>query len=281
MGLYLRPKTSAELTACLKQDGLVMLAGGTDLYPQYVGKSFAGDILDLTGVDELAGITETDDAWRIGATTRWADIIAAPLPPCFDGLKQAASEIGGRQIQNSATIGGNICNASPAADSIPALLTLDAEVEIFDGVGRCVLPLDQFITGNRQTTLPEQAVVASVIIKKSVLTNGCSGFLKLGSRKSLVISIAMVSGLFSVDDQGNVASAALAVGACSAVAERLPELEQALMGAPAQLGLGRLVTAGHFAALAPLDDIRGSADYRRRSALVLMQRLLDDLGGRA
>lgn len=135
MGLYLRPRTSAELQDCLKQDGLTVLAGGTDFFPQYVGKSFDGDILDVTGIGELRGIVESDDGWRIGAATRWSDIISAPLPRCFDGLKQAAAEIGGKQIQNSATIGGNICNASPAADSIPPLLTLNAEIEILMGPG--------------------------------------------------------------------------------------------------------------------------------------------------
>lgn len=123
--------------------------------------------------------------------------------------------------------------------------------------------------------------MTAIIIKNSNLTKSYSHFLKLGSRKYLVISIVMVAGRVDVDDQGRVSSAALAVGACSEVACRLPALEQALTGATFNSALGDLVRPEHFAGLSPMDDIRGSGDYRRQSAMVLTQRLLSELEGGA
>src|SRR5690606_31706996 len=107
-----------------------VLAGGTDFYPVRVGRAVTEDVLDITGIAALRGISETSAGWRLGATSSWGELIEADLPPMFDGLKQAAREVGGRQIQNTGTIAGNVCNASPAADGVPALLALDSEVEL-------------------------------------------------------------------------------------------------------------------------------------------------------
>ena len=107
-----------------------MLAGGTDFYPARVGRAIDEDVLDIGGIDVLRGITAGPAGWRLGATTTWSELLEADLPPLFDGLKQAAREVGGRQIQNAGTFAGNLCNASPAADGVPALLALDAEVEL-------------------------------------------------------------------------------------------------------------------------------------------------------
>src|SRR6202008_2315316 len=104
------------------------------------------DVLDIGGIDVLRGITAAAAGWRLGATPTLGELIEADLPPASDGPKQAAREVGGRQIQNAGTLAGNICNASPAADGVPALLALDAEVEIAGSTARR-LPLRQFITG--------------------------------------------------------------------------------------------------------------------------------------
>src|SRR6478672_6123269 len=115
---------------------------------------------DVTGIAALRGISANPAGWRLGATTTWSELIETALPPLFDGLKQAAREVGGRQIQNAGTIAGNLCNASPAADGVPCLMALDAEIEIAGAVPRR-LPLRQFITGVRTTALaPGELVVA-------------------------------------------------------------------------------------------------------------------------
>src|SRR5436190_3828987 len=151
MAVYLRPHHLEEALAALARPHTV-LAGGTDFYPARVGRTTDEDVLDIGGIAALRGITAGGQGWRIGATTTWSELIEADLPPLFDGLKQAAREVGGRQIQNAGTLAGNICNASPAADGVPGLLALDAEVEIAAAASRR-LPLRQFITGVRCTAL--------------------------------------------------------------------------------------------------------------------------------
>ncbi|HEX3498878.1 MAG TPA: FAD binding domain-containing protein, partial [Stellaceae bacterium] len=153
MGLYLRPTEIEEAVAALATRPLTILAGGTDFYPARVGKPLSDDILDVTALAALRGISEDERALRIGAAVRWSELIAAELPPWFACLTLAAREIGGKQIQNAGTLAGNICNASPAADGVPGLLALDATVEIASTKGRRRLPLAEFILGNRRTAL--------------------------------------------------------------------------------------------------------------------------------
>ncbi|WP_422008477.1 FAD binding domain-containing protein [Reyranella sp.] len=271
MGAYLRPRGLEEALQALTRP-FTVLAGGTDFYPARVGRSVTEDILDVAGIAALRGISETEAGWRVGATTTWSELVEAPLPPLFDGLKQAAREVGGRQIQNSGTIAGNICNASPAADGAPALLALDAAVELASQDGTRRLPLASFITGVRKTARqPGELVVALHVPRPS--HEARSAFVKLGARRYLVISIAMASAVVEVAD-GKVAAARIAVGACSPVAQRLPLLEQALIGASFDATLGERVEPSHLTPLSPIDDIRGSAAYRGDVSLVLLRRLL-------
>ena len=176
------------------------------------------------------------------------------------------------QIQNSGTVAGNICNASPAADGVPALLALDAQVEVASAAGKRTLPLDQFILGPRKTALRQGELVTAIFVPKP-LHPARSDFLKLGARKYLVISIAMVACVLEVRD-GLVHAARIAVGSCSPVAMRLPELEQALAGKPLR-NLAELARPEHLRDLRPIDDVRASADYRREAALTLIRRSLE------
>ena len=271
MGDYLRPRGLEEALQALTRP-FTLLAGGTDFYPARVGRAATEDVLDIMGIAALRGISETSAGWSLGATTSWSELVEADLPPMFDGLKQAAREVGGRQIQNSGTIAGNVCNASPAADGVPALLALDSKVELASGDGIRRVPLSAFITGVRKTELrPGELVVALHVPRPK--NDVRSAFLKLGARRYLVISIAMASVVIEVE-KGRVAVARVAVGACSPVAQRLPALEQALIGAPFDARLGERVAASHLAPLSPIDDVRGSAGYRSDAALVLLRRLL-------
>ena len=271
MGDYLRPRGLEEALQALTRP-FTVLAGGTDFYPARVGRAATEDVLDIMGIAALRGISETSAGWRLGATTSWSELVEADLPPMFDGLKQAAHEVGGRQIQNSGTIAGNICNASPAADGVPALLALDSEVELASRGGMRRVPLSAFIMGVRKTELQLGELVVALHVPRPK-NDVRSAFLKLGARRYLVISIAMASVVVEVE-KGRVAVARVAVGACSPVAQRLPALEQALIGAPFDARLGERVAASHLAPLSPIDDVRGSAGYRSDAALVLLRRLL-------
>ena len=191
MADYLRPATLDEALAALAHPWTV-LAGGTDFYPARVGRAIDENVLDITGIADLRGISAGPAGWRLGATTTWAELIETPLPPLFDGLKQAAREVGGRQIQNAGTVAGNLCNASPAADGVPPLLALDAEVELAGRAGMRRLPLSAFITGNRRTELAPGELLVAIHIPKPA-HDARSAFLKLGARRYLVISIAMAA----------------------------------------------------------------------------------------
>ncbi|MCI0582876.1 MAG: FAD binding domain-containing protein [Chloroflexi bacterium] len=290
MASYLRP---AELPVALEALSLgvaegrpkVIVAGATDHYPARVGRVVDEEILDVSGLAELRGIVEIAGGWRIAAGATWTELAERPLPAFFDGLKRAALAIGGHQIQNRATIAGNVCNASPAADGIPNLLALDAVVELASTRGPRRVPVAAFVTGNRATVRAPDELVTGLVVPDPTAGDATtpaglaapSTFLKLGSRAYLVISIAMVAAVVVRDARGNIAAAKVAVGACSPVARRLPALEADLAGRALEPGIGSLARADHLAALSPIDDVRGTAAYRREAALVLVRRALEEL----
>src|SRR6476469_4199388 len=152
MADYLRPVSLDEALKALARPWTV-LAGGTDFYPARVGRAIDENVLAVTGIAALRGISAGPAGWRLGAPTTWSELIETALPLLFDGLKQAARDVGGRQIQNAGTIAGNLCNASPAADGVPPLLALEAEVELAGPGGSRRLPLASFVLGNRKTAL--------------------------------------------------------------------------------------------------------------------------------
>lgn len=273
--MYLRPRTIQEACGALAEAPAAILSGGTDFYPALGDRPRPARILDLSAVEGLAAIAVTGTHVAIGARATWSAVAAAALPPGFDMLRAAAREVGSVQIQNVATVGGNLCNASPAADGVPPLLALDAEVELACRTGTRRLALADFLQGNRNTARRPDEVLTRILVPRDV-ERGRSAFLKLGARRYLVISIVMVAALVEAEG-GVVREARVAVGSCSAVARRLPELEAALRGRPAA-GLGRHVRPEHLAGLAPIGDVRGTAEYRGRAARELVGRALDRCG---
>lgn len=279
MTLYLQPKSVDEAVRALAENSLFVLAGGTDYFPARVGKPLNENILDITGIEKLRGVTERETHFNIGALTRWTDVIQQPLPEYFNGLKLAAREVGGVQIQNAGTIAGNICNASPAADGIPPLLSLNADVVLASTRGEHSMPLAKFIMGNRKTRRASDEIVTGFRIPKPNYS-ASSTFLKLGARRYLVISIVMVAAVIE-NDSGNVGAARIAVGSCSAAAKRLHLLERSLVGQPLRPGIADQITENHLNQLSPIADVRGSAEYRRDAALTLVRRAIEQLAGPA
>lgn len=270
---YHRPDTLEEALAHLARGDCRVAAGCTDLFPLSQHKTLGGPILDITGIRDLRGVTRTDFGLRIGAATTWTDLIRADLPRACDGLKLAAREVGARQIQNRGTIAGNLCNASPAADGVPPLLTLDAQVELAATNSTRRLTLADFITGPRQTALQPGEMVTGVLIPEAALA-GQGHFKKLGARHYLVISIAMTAARLVLRD-GVVEYAAFAVGSCGPVATRLPKVETALIGQPYDPAL--ITDSDVAAALSPMDDMRATAGYRSIGAAELLRRTLAEL----
>lgn len=249
MGLYRRPQVLREALALMAEGGWQVMAGGTDIFPARAhaaawGAPREAHWLDVTAIGELRGITREASSWRIGAATSWAALRDAALPPGFDALRESARQVGGRQVQARGTIGGNLCNASPAADGVPPLLVLDAEVELASLRGARRLKLAEFIQGNRRTArTPDELLVALHI--PAARAEARSVFLKLGARSRLVISIVMVA----ADTEGRIA-----VGSCSEVARMWDGT-----------------------ALAPIDDVRGTAEYRHAVAAELIARAQEQL----
>lgn len=278
--MYLKPKTLDEAVSLLASAGGQILAGGTDFYPALGDRQPAGRVVDITRLREIQGVSFEPDWIRIGGLTTWTEVLRAPLPCCFHALKGAAREVGSVQIQNRGTVAGNLCNASPAADGVPPLLALDAEVELVSTMGQRRMPLAQFITGNRRTMRRPEEILAAVLVPRR-MEHAPSAFLKLGARRYLVISISMVAAVVQADEAGGVAEAHVAIGSCSATAQRLAELERDLVGRPARLGIGVFVKAEHLAPLSPIDDVRATGEYRRDASLTLVRRTLEAcVGGR-
>jgi CO/xanthine dehydrogenase FAD-binding subunit len=283
LGAFLRPDRLADALGALADPGpggggWTVVAGATDHYPARVGRPSREDILDISAINRLRGISVVPGGWHIGALATWAELAESELPPLFDGLRAAALTIGGRQIQARATIAGNVCNASPAADGMPNLLALDAQVELSSRNGARIVPIQEFVVGNRRTERrPDELVTGLYIPEPLPSTSVRSTFEKLGSRAYLVISIAMVAAVAEVDAGGVVARVRVAVGACSEVAQRLNALEGVLAGLPAATtaaSIAHAVRPEHLAHLSPIDDVRGSAAYRREAALELVRRAL-------
>lgn len=279
---YERPTSLDAALGILAGGDWTVLSGGTDVYPVATdafawGRPAPKRILDISAVDGLSGIQERDDLFRIGSRVTWTELVERDLPRYFDGLKQAGREVGGVQIQNRGTLTGNVCNASPAADGVPALIAMDAEVEIASTAGTRTLPVSDFLQGNRRTALDKSELVTAILIPKRGPA-ARSAFLKLGARRYLVISIAMVAIVIDCDGDDHIRHARVAVGACSAVAQRLPTLEAGLVGRVRDASIGNILTPTMLSSLSPIDDVRGDAAYRQISAETLIRRLLTEIG---
>jgi CO/xanthine dehydrogenase FAD-binding subunit len=273
MSVLIRPESLKEATDLLAARDYTIVCGGTDVFPALVDRPPLAAMLDLSRLGEIRGVILRDGAIRIGGATTWSEIIAAPLPRAFDALKAAAREVGSVQIQNRGTIAGNLCNASPAADGVPPLLALDAEVELVSSCGTRRLALADFVLGNRHTARALDEILSAVLVREP---HACarSAFVKLGARRYLVISIVMVAVVVDCAPDDTICDARIAVGSASVVATRLPGLEARLCGRRIGADLARTITAEELAPLAPIDDVRATAAYRMDSARELIARAL-------
>lgn len=271
--MFVRPEKIDEAVSLLRDRAWTIVAGGTDFYPGLRDQAISSPVMDVSALSGLKSIGSDSAGWRIGALATWSDLIKCDLPIAFDALKLAAREVGSVQIQNRATIVGNLCNASPAADGVPPLLVLDAEVELTSVSGKRMLALTDLIKGNRNISRRQDELITGILIPASA-TTGSSHFLKLGVRKYLVISIAMVAARLSAAADGTIREAAISVGSCSEVAQRLTNLEQQLIGHGSTTELRSIVTPGHLDVLNPIDDVRAAKEYRLKAAHELVCRAL-------
>jgi len=264
----LRPRSLADALKMLRGEGpLTPLAGCTDLYVSLnFGTLKDRRFLDLWPLDGLRTISVRRGTLTIGALATFADLVGSRLiRKQLPMLAAAAREIGGAQIQNRGTLGGNVANASPAGDSLPVLAAAEAVVVLQSTAGVRRVPFAAFYTGYRQSVLrPDELIVAFEIPE----LRGRQWFRKVGTRAAQAISKVVMAG---VRQRGSVR---LAVGSVAPTVIRLPETEQAIISG-GTLDAARRALAGE---IAPIDDIRSTAEYRRRIAQNLLDRFVTDTG---
>lgn len=266
------PASSVSEACGRVEAGYRPLAGGTDVMVLLSsGKLQPRRWVDLGALDELRGITVRDDAIVLGALTTYTEVRAHPVASVeLPMLAQAARETGGIAIQNRGTLGGNIANASPAADSPPALLAYGADLELVSRTGSRRVPYADFHVAYKRTLLEPGELVARVVVPRA---SRLHFYRKVGPRRAQAISKVCFAGC--VERRGDVVTAVrIALGGVAPIPLRVPSVEQALMArAPREA-----VHAALSASIAPIDDVRSSLRYRRRVTANLLDEFLAHVG---
>jgi CO/xanthine dehydrogenase FAD-binding subunit len=283
---YERPTSLLSALTLLKQ-GFLPIAGGTDYYPGKVGLPLVDNLLDLSAVAdfEAAGSSPVASGLSLSALMTWrqcqSDYASGKWPLWCAALAQSSKDVGGWQVQNRGTLGGNLCNASPAADGIVALLALGAKVGLVGaasegaslGFKTRTLDLASFVLGNRLTAKQPDELLTQILLPDHS-ARARSVFLKLGHRKYLVISIVMVAILLDFDADGRVTTCRIAIGSCAKAAIRVTALEKQIIGAHRSKVLDLVMASMTevVEAIRPIDDVRGTAVYRKSAAQELVLR---------
>ena len=266
------PPSLADTLALLNREPGVWkpFAGGTDLMVLLeAGKLPHLNYINIWGLNELRGIEVTDSHITLGALTTYTDVQSHPvLQSEFPMLCQAASETGGLAIQNRGTIGGNIVNASPAADSPPALLAYDAEIELISSDGSRWLAYNSFHTGYKQMLIRPNELLSRVRMPRNTL-GATQYYRKVGTRKAQAISKVCLAALAKLDDD-QISDVRIALGSVAPIVVRCVQTEDALRGQKPDAGTIKSACARLSQEISPIDDIRSTADYRLQVARNLL-----------
>ena len=254
-----------------------LIAGGTDLLVGLRREASEARLIAIDRVVELSGIVEADEdgmTLAIGATTRIAELAgSALLAERAPLLQRAAREFAAPAIRNMATIGGNLCTASPAGDCLPPLYALGAQVELVSLAGRRRLPIADFIVAPGRTALTRGEVVARVLLPARE-NFAWQSYEKVGRRRSLAIAVVSFASLLRLDDDQRVAAAHFAWGAVGPTVVSAPEIADWLIGKPLDQALIDEAARRARSAVKPIDDLRAGAAYRRMLAGNLLRRFL-------
>lgn len=266
------PSSLADALALLNREPGVWkpFAGGTDLMVLLeAGKLPHRNYINIWSLKELRGIEVTDSHVTLGALTTYTDVQSHPvLQNEFPMLCQAASETGGLAIQNRGTIGGNIVNASPAADSPPALLAYDAEIELVSTEGSRWLPYRGFHTGYKQMLIGPNELLARIRMPRNTRA-ATHYYRKVGTRKAQAISKVCLAALAKLDDD-QISDCRIALGSVAPIVVRCVQTEDALRGRKPDAGTIKSACATLSQEISPIDDIRSTADYRLQVARNLL-----------
>lgn len=274
---FLAASTPEDVVSMLKQNNALVVAGGTDIIPRLRRGLLGLDyLIDISKLKDLNYISLQDGEIHIGATTRFKDIVSSELlnKNAFP-LVEAAKTIGCPQTRNRATIAGNLANASPAADSAPPLLVLDAYLIVLGSQGTREIPLETFFLAPGKTGLAADEFILEIRFKEKKKRNAQS-FRKLGKRKGMAISIANCATYLEVDRSNQIATAKVALGSVAPTPKRINAIEMYLNGKELSIDLIKVAAELVAKEISPITDIRATAEYRRKSAVVLTERCLID-----
>jgi carbon-monoxide dehydrogenase medium subunit len=264
-------------------DGSIVrpIAGGTDLMLQLnEGVTTIDVLVDVSGIPELLGIQMQGDCIHLGASLPYIKIINSELLSSHALLLVEASRlVGAAQIQNMGTLGGNIANASPAGDMLPCLYALDAEITISGLSGDRKVPIKKFFLGYRHTDLKPGELIKEISFKSLPAGVG-SAFVKYGLRQSQAISVVMVAAIMHLRDN-MISKASIVMGAVAPTIVNCPSAEQVLINQEPSLELFERAGQAARADICPIDDVRGSAEFRRYLTKTLVKRALEKAWKRA
>jgi len=281
MRKVLLPHTLEELWEVLRTEPqAAVYAGGTDLLVKLrQGLADSSCLVCLERIEELKGVQERGDEVFIGASSTHTYLLANPvIQNDFPVLKKALQVLGSPAIRNMGTIGGNICTASPAADSLPPLYVLDAEVEIRSKNASRRMALKEFILGPGRISLQPGEIVSGVWVKKAQGYN-LHHFEKVGQRKALAIAVVSLAAILRVSNSGIIEKARLAWGSVAPTIVTSTQVEEALTGRPLSRETLQKASLLAYGAVNPIDDVRASASYRRSVAANLLWRLVGESQG--
>ncbi|MXV90204.1 MAG: 2Fe-2S iron-sulfur cluster binding domain-containing protein [Acidimicrobiia bacterium] len=265
--VFRRPTTVEEVLSLLAEpEASTLVCGSTDIGVQFEHRLKEHRFIDLTAVDAMNFVREDDDSVVIGAATPYSDVIASPaVNEWCQVLVMASREVGAEQIQNLGTLGGNIANASPAADGTPALVALGASVLIRSVAGERVIPVEEVATGPGETTLAGDELITEIVVPKRVRSGAkrVCFFEKHGPRRMQTIAVASVT-CDGWLENGRLNDVRIALGAVAPTIIRAAETEAVLTSAPLSAELLREAGRTVQAECRPIDDIRGSARFRRQ-----------------
>jgi carbon-monoxide dehydrogenase medium subunit len=270
------PKSRLELSQMLSEPSAQLLAGGTDILPRLRKKegNTSISLIDVSQLNDLNYVREREGQIQIGALTTHSNIISSQLLLQYaPALAEACESIGSIQTRNRGTLGGNLCNASPAADSAPPLLCLDAAVTISNPSEQRQVSLTEFFIGPGKTCLQQGEFLDHITFVIPQIHTG-SSFMKLGRRKGMAIAVVSTSVLIHLDQLGKIDHARVAFGSVAPTPIRSYHAESILTGKTPSAQLFSDAARAMLLDINPIDDLRASREYRLHSASVLFQRAL-------
>lgn len=271
---YHAPKSlNGALTLLVEQENAKPIIGGTDLMiAMRAAASTPSHLVDLNEIAELNYIKEDDGYIKIGATATHAQVATDPLTTKLPALLDATSRIGSPQIRTRGTITGNICNASPAADSAPPLLVHDAEVVVKSLDGERIMPLEELFAGPKINSLEPTELLTEIRVP---VPNGgsASSYKRIGRRKAFTLSVVSSAAFITMDGE-TCTEAKVAFGSVAMTPIRVPEAEAVLKGSSLDEDAIKKVSEIVYETVKPITDVRGTAEYRKDMCPVLMKRAI-------